>query len=41
VELVDPKTGGPLKIVDQSGRTIRANIVAEESYIPNSVSTSP
>jgi VWFA-related protein len=41
VELVDPKTGGPLKIVDQSGRTIRANVVVQESYVPNSVSISP
>jgi VWFA-related protein len=35
VELVDPKTGGPLEIVDQSGRKIRANLVVQDSYVPN------
>jgi Ca-activated chloride channel homolog len=34
VELVDPKTGGPLKIVDQSGRTVRAKVIAQQSYVP-------
>jgi Ca-activated chloride channel homolog len=41
VELVDPKTGGPLKIIDQSGRTIHANIILEQRYVPNSASVSP
>jgi hypothetical protein len=34
VELVDPQTGGPLRIVDESGRTVRAHIAAQDSYIP-------
>lgn len=38
VELIDPNTGGPLEIVDQSGRTIRANVVLQDSYVPNSTS---
>jgi hypothetical protein len=37
VELIDPTTGGPLKIVDQNGRTIRARVALEESYIPKAV----
>jgi VWFA-related protein len=35
VELVDPKTGGPLRIVDASGRTIQAHVVIEDSYVPS------
>jgi hypothetical protein len=31
VELIDPTTGGPLKIADQNGRTIRAKVALEES----------
>ncbi|HEX3741288.1 MAG TPA: VWA domain-containing protein [Terriglobales bacterium] len=38
VQLVDPVTGGPLKIVDEGGRTIRANVIAQESYVPSAVS---
>jgi VWFA-related protein len=38
VELVDPRTGGPLKIVDESGRTIHASIIAQDSYIPSAAS---
>lgn len=34
VELVNPKTGGPLQIVDASGRAILAHVVAEDSYVP-------
>jgi VWFA-related protein len=34
VELVDPQTGGPLRIVDESGRAVRTHIVAQDSYIP-------
>ncbi len=34
VELVNPKTGGPLQIVDASGRTIHAHVVVEDSYVP-------
>ena len=35
VELVDPKTGGPLQIVDANGRTIPANVIVQESYVPS------
>jgi len=38
VELVNPRTGGPLQIVDASGRTIHANVIFQESYIPAAVS---
>lgn len=38
VELIDPNKGGPLEIVDQSGHKIRANIVLQDSYIPDSTS---
>src|SRR5258708_3311168 len=38
VQLVDPVTGGPLKIVDEGGRTIRANVIAQETYVPSAVS---
>jgi VWFA-related protein len=32
VELVDPKTGGPLRIVDANGNKVHANVIAEASY---------
>jgi Ca-activated chloride channel homolog len=35
VELVNPKTGGPIQIVDASGRTIPAHVVLEDSYVPS------
>ena len=38
VELIDPNTGGPLEIVDQNGHTIRADVVIQASYIPDSTS---
>jgi Ca-activated chloride channel homolog len=38
VELIDPNRGGPLEIVDQSGHTIRADVVLQDSYIPDSIS---
>ncbi len=38
VELIDPNSGGPLEIVDQSGLTIRADVVLQDSYIPDSTS---
>jgi VWFA-related protein len=38
VQLVDPVTGGPLKIVDEGGRTIRANVIAQGTYVPSAVS---
>ncbi|MCU1262927.1 MAG: hypothetical protein JWO80_5812 [Bryobacterales bacterium] len=34
VELVDPKTGGPLQITDANGRAIRAKVIAQETYVP-------
>src|ERR1700722_5032958 len=33
VELVNPKTGGPIQIVDASGRTVPAHVVLEDSYV--------
>jgi VWFA-related protein len=39
VELIDPTTGGPLEIVDQSGHKIRANVVVQDTYVPSSAST--
>jgi VWFA-related protein len=41
VELVDPKTGDPLEIVDQSGHKIRANVVVQDTYVPSAVSAKP
>jgi hypothetical protein len=35
VELVNPKTGKPLQIVDASGRTIKTSVILQSSYIPN------
>jgi hypothetical protein len=35
VELVNPKTGGPIQIVDASGKTIHAHVVLEDSYVPS------
>jgi VWFA-related protein len=35
VELVNPKTGKPLQIVDASGRTIKARVILQTSYTPN------
>ena len=34
VELVDPKTNGPLEIVDTSGKVIRSKVIVENSYVP-------
>jgi hypothetical protein len=34
VELVDPKTGKPLQIVDANGRPVRVSAIAEVSYSP-------
>lgn len=36
VELIDPKTGGPLQIVDANGKTVRAKTVVQDSYTPSS-----
>jgi hypothetical protein len=38
VELIDPKTGGPLQIIDPSGKAVRAKIVVQDSYTPSSAS---
>jgi VWFA-related protein len=36
IELVDPKTGGPLRLVDTNGKTIPAVVVVQNSYVPSS-----
>jgi Ca-activated chloride channel homolog len=38
VELVDSRTGGPLEIIDASGKAVRSKIFVEDSYIPRSAS---
>jgi VWFA-related protein len=38
VELVDPKTNGPLEIIDGSGKFIRSRVIVENSYVPDTVS---
>jgi hypothetical protein len=35
VELVNPKTGQPLQIVDRNGKVIRPSVVVQESYTPS------
>jgi hypothetical protein len=37
-ELVNPSNGEPLEIVDSNGKTIRAKVVVQESYIPKTAS---
>jgi Ca-activated chloride channel family protein len=39
VELVDPRTGKPVRIVDATGSIIRANVIAQHSYVPGATST--
>ncbi len=39
VELVDPKTNGPLEIVDTNGKVIRSKVVVEHNYVPAVAST--
>ena len=34
VELIDPTTGGPLNIIDSSGKPIHAKVVVQDSYTP-------
>jgi VWFA-related protein len=34
IALVNPNTGGPLEIVDSTGKTIRARMIAEATYTP-------
>jgi hypothetical protein len=36
--LVDARTGGPLKIVDPSGRPVRWKTLVEASYVPGAAS---
>jgi Ca-activated chloride channel family protein len=40
VELVDPKSGKPLQILDANGKVIHANVVVQDSYTPNKASES-
>lgn len=35
VELIDPNTGGPLKIWDSNGKTISAEVLVQETYSPS------
>jgi VWFA-related protein len=35
VELVNPTTGKPLQIVDSNGRTVRASVLVQSTYLPN------
>ena len=37
VELVNPKTGKPLHIVDANGKVIAPNVIVEDSYVPSQV----
>jgi len=39
VELVDPFTGGPLRVVDSNGKSVRARIVFQDSYVPAAASS--
>jgi Ca-activated chloride channel family protein len=34
VELTNPSTGGPLKILDANGRTVSAKVIIQDSYTP-------
>jgi hypothetical protein len=40
VQLVDPKSGKPLQILDANGKVIHANVVVQDSYTPNKASES-
>jgi VWFA-related protein len=35
IELIDSRTGGPLRIVDASGRLVRPKVIVEDSYVPD------
>jgi Ca-activated chloride channel homolog len=39
VELADPKTNGPLEIIDANGKVIRSTMIVENSYVPNTASS--
>lgn len=34
VELIDPATGKPLRIVDSSGRPVEARVIVQDTYVP-------
>jgi VWFA-related protein len=38
VELVNPSTGGSLRVVDASGKTIPAKVIVQDSYTPSTAS---
>jgi VWFA-related protein len=40
IELVDPKTGGPLRIVDSRGQLVKVRLLFQDTYIPARVATS-
>jgi VWFA-related protein len=39
IALVNPKTGEPLQILDANGKTIRANVIVEDTYTPSAASS--
>ncbi len=39
VELVNPRTGAPLQIVDANGRPVHASVILQSSYLPNAASS--
>lgn len=39
VELVDPRTNGPLEILDTNGKVIRSKVIVENNYLPNAASS--
>jgi Ca-activated chloride channel family protein len=38
VELVNPRTGAPLEIVDASGKPVHASVILQSTYLPNAAS---
>ena len=38
VELINPRTGAPLEIVDASGKPVRASVILQSTYLPNAAS---
>ena len=38
VELIDPRTDGPLEVIDAAGKVIRSNVIVENGYVPNATS---
>lgn len=38
IELVNPKTGGPLEIIDANGKPVRSKVFVENSYVPRTAS---